>query len=239
MKRLILSLTVALAAGATQAHAGTIAYDPGLDTLPDAQGWTRFEGGPTQPGPSVTSGVLHQGPTDVSGYQYWQSTAASFDFTTSAVVVDFRMQVIESSYNAYPRGGYTVFLSDAGGRFAALYLTSGSVFLGNDVNNSVSAIMPFDTTDGYHDYQLTIDATGSALAIDGNPIVSLGLGGSTSSEHLIVFGDGTVLGNSETNLTRFSVSGVTITAVPEPASLTVLGVSLGGLAALRRRRAPG
>lgn len=219
------------------AQAATLTYNPGLGTLPDAQGWSKREGGPIQPAPTVSGGVLHQGPTDAGGHQYWDYTAVSYDFAASTVTVDLRLHIVSSSFNAYPRGGYTVFLSDNAGRLASLYLSSGSVFLGNDQFNSVSSISPFDTTDGFHDYRMTIGPTGSTLFIDGNSIVSLALGGVSIAGHTIAFGDGTTLAGSESNLSMFSVSGITVLNVPEPASMGVLAMGALAAAGLRRRRA--
>ncbi len=221
---------------AEPAAAATLSYDAGLGTLPEAQGWTKSEGGPVAPSPTVSGGSLHQGPTSTSGFQYWTSFASAFNFATGTVTVDMRLQVISSSFNAYPRGGYTVFMADSQGRFASLYISSGSVFLGNDTEVSVSSIQSFDSTDGFHDYHLVIDGTGSALSIDGNPIVSMALGATGSSPSQVAFGDGTILGNNESLLASFSISGVTLTVVPEPVSLGLLTVGLAGLGISRRRR---
>ena len=217
------------------AQAATVTYNPGLGTLPEAQGWTKYEGGAVVPAPFVSGGLLHQGPTDTGGHQYWEYNAASYNFSTGTVTVDFRLRITSSSFHPYPRGGYTVVLSDVNGRMASLYLAGSSVFLGNDPVSGGSAIIPFDTTDGFHDYQLTIGPAGSALSIDSTPIVSLALGGIVFPANQIYFGDGTVLAGSESDLAYFTVSGVTLANIPEPFSAGLFAAGLVAMAAVRRR----
>lgn len=67
LQKLAFGLILALSGPAT---AGVFGYDASLGSLPDAQGWTFIEDGAAVPVPTVSAGVLHQGLTDFSGYQY-------------------------------------------------------------------------------------------------------------------------------------------------------------------------
>ncbi len=218
---------------ALPAQAALLTYDASLGSLPEAQGWTFEQLGGAPPAPSVSGGVLYQGTTDYSGAQYWYSTALSYDFTQAPVTVDARLRIDYATFHPFPRGGYNIVLFDSAGRDAALHITSSAVFLGNDQLSGASSIVAFDTTDAFHDYRLTAGPGGISLSIDGNSIVSLALGPTTSSGLSVSFGDATILGQSQSQLQFLTV---TTQDVPEPATLGVFGLGLAALTTLRRRR---
>jgi hypothetical protein len=72
-------------------------YDPGLGTLPEAQGWPR-DGNGAPPEPVVVGGVLMQGPTGLEERQRWsQVSPTAFDFTTG-FTLDFDLKVVSSGF---------------------------------------------------------------------------------------------------------------------------------------------
>jgi hypothetical protein len=219
---------------ALPAQASVLSYDAAVGSLPEAQGWTFNQDGTPPPAPSVSGGVLHQGVTDFSGHQYWSSSALGFDFTQAPVTLNARLRIDFASYHPFPRGGYNLILVDDAGRDAALHITSSGVFLGNDELTSVSGIIGFNTTDAFHDYHLVAGPGGISLSIDGNAIVSLGLGPATSGGAAVYFGDATLLGYNQSQLQFINV---TTQDMPEPGTLALFGLGLACLTRLRAHRA--
>ncbi len=230
LQKLAFGLILALSGPAT---AGVFGYDASLGSLPDAQGWTFIEDGAAVPVPTVSAGVLHQGLTDFSGYQYWSAHPGGMNFASAPVTLDARLRIGFSSFSSFPRGGYDIALVDDDGRIALLNISGGSVFLANDPVTSVSAIVGFDTTDAFHDYRLVIGPTGASLSIDGNLIVSHALGATGLGAPGVEFGDATILGSSQSQLQFLSVSPVN---VAEPGAVGLFGMAFAGVAALGRRR---
>ena len=74
---MVLLIAIVMAASAAKADPVTKTYDPGLGTLPDAQGFTLYDDG-TSPHYTIAGSALHQGPTGV--YQWVQATDVPIDF---------------------------------------------------------------------------------------------------------------------------------------------------------------
>src|SRR5688572_29100726 len=110
---LMLSLLLASAASATTVRA----YDPDLGTLPQAQGFTFFEDF-THPAPTVSGGLLHQGPTGAAGNQLWRRSDLALDFASGpGFHMEADLRVISSGYDPGPadRAGYALIASDTAG----------------------------------------------------------------------------------------------------------------------------
>jgi hypothetical protein len=63
----LISLMIAGSAGS----ATTVTYDPGLGSLPEAQGYTYTNLAPGAPAPMVVAAELLQGPVPIVEQQYW------------------------------------------------------------------------------------------------------------------------------------------------------------------------
>src|SRR5262245_56280185 len=84
-------------------------YNPGLGTLPQAQGWT-FAGN-ASPGLSVAGGILQYGPTTQAGTTYWNAAppngAVDFSTTTWSITVDVRLtNTTYGNVSGFRRGGF-------------------------------------------------------------------------------------------------------------------------------------
>jgi PEP-CTERM motif len=253
MRRISIQALLFLVAGAGAAgpiQAGIIYnYDPALGTLPEAQGFTRFENMPGAPPPTVSGGVLHQFRSADNNSQFWYANSVPLDFATTSYVLEANLHVISSDYipniGTGQRSGYYLAAIDAVGHIFAVGIASGGITIntdaGFDPNNGVP-FTSFDTTDAFHMYRLIIADGMGTLFIDGNLFVAtpLGVAGLVDPvlDNRVLFGDLSGQGASETELHSFG-----FLSVPEPGSLWLAGVGLGILAApghfgLRRAMAP-
>jgi hypothetical protein len=226
--------------------ATVVAYDASLDTLPDAQGWTFYQndnGGPTPPAPTVSGGILYQGPTTVSGYQSWNTASTPLpDFTgTTAFSMTAQVKIINSDY--YDDGnqwkpGYAIYMADPSEHTFVLGFSDTGVRLSTNGNAVLDAnsgpLVPLDTTSSFNTYQLDVVSGEASLFVNGSFLTSLAVGGAGSYAYsnFVSFGDPTYTGGSQTELTYLSYN--TDATVPEPASLSLLG--MGAVALLARRR---
>ncbi len=204
-------------------------YDPSLGSLPQAQGWTAYDSGDS-PAPTVSGGILHQGPTSSAGYpscgsggyQFWYRQDVPVDFG-AVVVLEASLKVIASNYIDVfvcdgvdpcpgPTGrmvpGYQFEVADATTRLFAVGITSTGVILnkGCCYCPDESPLIPFNTTGGFHTYRLIISGGIGKLSIDGQEITSKPVGtytGGPGFENRVYFGDGAHSGASTTELRLF------------------------------------
>jgi hypothetical protein len=221
----------------------TQVYDPGLGTLPSAQGFAHVN--IPSPGPALvvednrlkqdTRGHRQQ-PSNRAGYQWFRGSMSPADLA-GGMVLTWDLEVISSSYDPDFVGlggvdsrsaGYGVAAIDDLGRSIILGISASGVFLHNDfalLESTGSPYVAFDTTSALHHYELTISALGAALKINDVPIVSLPLGptgGVPPGNAFVGFGDAfddraAVPSESVTELAHF-----TYTIIPEPASFAAL-----------------
>jgi hypothetical protein len=184
-------------------------YNPGLGTIPDSQGWTRIANG-DPPEPSVSGGVLLQGPTGVGNRQYWRAKSPSdIDFTTG-FTAEFDLKVISSSSTTVGnatkyRAGWEAEFADSYGRCLEIAIGSDTIILNNDGNYTIgpnSVTVPFDSTSGFHHYQLVSNGGLACLFVDGYPTLSIDIGATGSSDPIAGagFGDESAYVTSQTEL---------------------------------------
>lgn len=231
-------LLLAVLAGFAHGASGTT-YDASLGALPSAQGWSLIADG-ENPEPFVSDGLLRQGPTSYSGYQFWAVYGGDFDFHSPVpLVLRARLKIDSSSYgqwyhqgNLWWRTGLDVGLSDIDGHWFRLGIADGGVRLSNASLAAGTEFIPFDTTGGLNTYELRISRDFAHLYVNGVETASLGCGPAESSGSSAYFGDGTSAGTGQ-----FRLDYVNIAPVPEPLTLAAMGLGLAGLCryACRRR----
>ncbi|MCR9097219.1 MAG: LamG domain-containing protein [bacterium] len=173
-----------------QAQDYEISYDASLGTLPSAQGWTHVVVDPApvdgldETNYSVAGGALTQGPTggpsnDDANVQYYRPPAYDYLFTEDVLQVEIRLRIVSSTVTlpgfGQPKSGFTVYLKDSLPRNVFISFGESEVFLGS-TNSQVSAVVPYDTTLGFRDYVLRVDANGASLSIEGELVATLPLG---------------------------------------------------------------
>lgn len=189
---------------ATVARADLVAWYAASNDTPASAGWTldNSSGAPIVPGPES----MLIGPSTYSGL-------AAFCFDTSAlnpvgvpVTVQVTTRIEQATYgnqSGFLRSGFAIFLTNELGQFAAAEIGPAAVALRTENNGLASPSVPFDATDGFHTYTLTIDAGQATLLIDGQPALTAAAGGS-STPNTACFGDVTILGSS-TSHTRSAI----------------------------------
>ena len=207
-------------------------YDPGLGTLPEAQGFAAYDTG--EPVCTIQGGAMHQGLTSWNGQQWWQSQTIPMDFDVGAVM-EADLKIISSTYSTssgYEVAGWGMALSDASRRAFHVFIASDRICAWSSPGVDTGSI-PFDSTDDFHHYRFVVTDGAGSLFIDGapDPFLSLPVGVVWYTDaNRAVFGDGTGFGQNESLLRSFSYLNV-----PEPATLGLLGVG-ACLSLLARRR---
>ncbi len=237
MKSLFNSRSLAAAAIVCAAHAAGAAtlYDPGLKTLPSAQGWTT----------SAMFGPFSE--SAVSGRYEFETLSADVTRAGSALVnlpaldtsagftLGFTLRVVSESHLNDNRAGFSFIvtgLDPAHALEVAFWSNHVWAYTGSFTHG---ADKPFDTT-ATHDYSLAVKNNTYVFTGDGTPLLSgalidLAAGGPVYTQAgLLFFGDDTSSARSQIELGRVSLS-----PVPEPGTVPLLAAGLIGLAWWRRR----
>lgn len=230
MHRLIaVSATFASCAMASPALASVLTYQPGLGTLPQAQGWTY--GGSYNAPASVSGGQLTYGPTTVGGTTFWEHEPTTpITFATQTVFIEATIRLTGSdfgNFSGFRRAGFSLYLSDDAGRWIIADLGSSNISLGNDNNRTGDPAMAMDLATNFRTVRLEAGPSGARLLVDGTQMLTLALGTGAAASASGWWGDGTILANATQTEVR------EVIYIPAPGALAVF--ALGGLAARRKR----
>lgn len=220
----------ALALVAPLASAEAITYNPGLGTLPQAQGWD-FNGTYNAP-MGVSGGVLTYGATTVGGTTYWGfEPLDSLNFSTTTATIEAELKLSGSdfgNYSGYRRAGFSMILADDFGRWIIADLGDNTIGIGNDDPRTGDPATSFNLTGDFHRVKLEAGPAGGKLYVDGVLKLSLALGGGRSGGANASWGEATVLANAAQTQIR------EVVYVPSPGSIAL--ASIGCLVMGRRRR---
>jgi len=212
----------------TGSSAAIAVYDPRLNTLPEAQGFTLSEGPPLSPPPSVSNGIFHQGPTSLGGEQFYHRNDVLLNLT-NGFTLEATLKVISSTYDpnaggiGSQRSGWYMEGIDQFGRRFIVGIDSSGVTVNTDAKLLASngfSVRPFDTAGNFHHYRLLVREGVGTLFIDGTSVGSTPVGDivDPATSNRVFFGDGTSAGSNEVELAFFRY---TDAALPDPPQLTI------------------
>lgn len=203
-------------------------FDASLGSLPDSQGWERFEN--TSSGPvfaSVAGGVMTQStlpqtgdncpntdPTNLRNLD-WRINDIPFDFE-DGMVFECDLRVIASQDNSCGCGvrtGIFIIVRDTMGRRFDVGIVEGQVVMTNDpfagaCGGPAGIYASVDTTSAFRTYRLEIDGPSAILKVDGTVVAEHNTYGPVTNPgaERVLFGDATSWSNSEFKVRSFSVS---------------------------------
>jgi hypothetical protein len=220
-------------AGTSEASAQVFDYQASLGTLPTSQGWTLTQSG-SPAAAVVTGGYLKSVTTTNAQTQFWSVSPSTIDFSRGASI-EARVRINNSTFyndGSFKRSGWNLLLSDSAGRFILAGISNASVHLRRD-NNTGGTQAAVNMVGNFATVKLSVSGSTATLSLNGSQILttSVSAAGGTA-ENQMSFGESSILALSDTD-----VEWVRAEAVPEPASLLVLGASCLGVALRKRRRA--
>lgn len=208
---------------AADAQTWELRYDPGLGSLPSAQGFTLLT---SDPAPDdgldegnylVALGALTQGDTggpngDLANEQHYEASTPTMDYDADRIVVDLRLKILSSTMDPpgqpTPAAGFGLALFDKGGEYVSLHVGETGLFL-RGTGTTTSPLGAFDTTLGFADYELRIDASGATVLVNGAELATLDredFGNSLSFADLVELGDRSTAQRSSSQIEGLTVS---------------------------------
>ena len=229
--RTIIAAAVALTIGAEAAGRSTIAsFDASGGLLPTQVCWSLNDttGGAV---PIINDGDgLDIGPTTTGGVTQFQLVPKAFSFDDGASIAA-NLLVISSTYllqNGYQRAGYYIGLRDGVGRYALLGIASDRVLLHTADFNPRDLTYLFDSTNGFHTYELQFSGDTVQALIDGTTVLTHSVGTTGLSYATIAFfGDASIVASSTTETSWVQANGVyTCPSADLDGDCTVTGADL-------------
>lgn len=222
---------VLFAAGSMAGSAGAavLEYQPGLGTMPSAQGWT-YNGAGSEIG-AVSAGQFNYGPTATAAIHFWNFAPGPMDFSTQTWSIEARVRLTDTFFgnnSGFRRGGFVLMLEDDFGRGIVADIGSAALGLRNNNTGLSDPSMAFDLSSAFHVVRLEAGPTGGRLLIDGMNQLNLGFGSLGSVAGAINWGESSIL--AYTGLTEIGY----VSVVPAPGALAI--APLGALVMMRRRR---
>ena len=228
-------LAAVLAAPGGVAQAGTL-YDPALNTLPSAQGWTTAGFGVYSQ--SVAAGAYHfdtlPGNSTMAGSALVGVPALD---TAAGFTLDFNLKVLSESHTRDERAGFSLIVTGLDPTHAIEIAFWTDHVWGYTASFQHGVDAAFATTVNT-DYSLVVHAQTYTLLANGASLLSGVLvdygaqGAPYTTPGLLFFGDDTTSGKAAVEL-----GSINVTAVPEPTTTALLGGGLLALVLWRRRAA--
>ncbi len=210
--------------------ASVLTYNPGLGTMPQAQGWT-FSGSYNAPS-VVSGGQLTYGPTSVNGTTYWEHEPVDpISFVTQTIFIEATIRLSGSdhgNFSGYRRAGFSLMLQDDTGRWIIADVGDSRVSVGNDDFRTSDPVANLDMTSAFRTVRLEAGPAGGRLLVDGNLVLSLALGTGRAGTAQGWWGDGTILANANQTEVR------NVTFIPAPSALALAGIAAMGIRRQRR-----
>ncbi len=203
-------------------------YYAEFGTLPSLQGWPFVEGNGSSPDPTVTNGILHQGPTSTTEYQAWVKNDSFFNFRGPVpFVMECKLKVISSNYVNYGPSwhpGWHICANDKEKSYFVLGIMQSSVRLANTSSfphdSRSTPFIDVDTTSAFNVYRVVLFNGAGQLYINGILKASLPIGAKNDpNPPFMVFGDpsGLPAGEVEIEYIRFGI-------ISEPADINTDGI---------------
>jgi hypothetical protein len=214
-------------AAATLRYVWQNAYYAKLGTLPTAQGWPFVEGNGSSPEPTVTDGILHQGPTSTADVQAWVKTGSFCHFRGNRpFVMECKLKIISSNLVYFSGGGWHTgwhcAASDQDRSYFALNIADMGVRMTNTSDfwpeSNCTPIIYLDTTSDFNVYRVVLFNGTGQLYINDTFIASLPIGAVDDHDPFLAFGDPSALPTCEIEM-EYMCFGV----VAEPADLNADG----------------